>query len=110
MAHGIPTPATRRSCTLCRDAVSIAKRLEGWAFPGTGHDGHGECVHCVVCGLCKGSGKVCRECWRCADHAVTPDDDDLPGCLRFRWSSVLRQEVGYFEHDYWSPATGRWVA
>jgi hypothetical protein len=71
--------------------------------PATGHDGEG-CIHCTVCGRCRGTGTVCRWCERCTEH----QDEVGADCERLRWDRFLRAERTYWEHSVFDKATGRW--
>lgn len=101
--HGEVTSLRRKDCTTCDSGYRRARRL-GWQRP-TGHEGV-DCCHCDVCGLCKGTGKVCRDCWRCLDH-----QESGYGCEVFRWDPRTRVEslIGY-RHDLFNPHVRRWAA
>lgn len=65
-----------------------------------------DCLHCEDdgCGLCMNSGRVCRWCLRCPEH----EEETGAQCERERWSQLHLDQVTYFVHSYYDPATGRW--
>ena len=113
LRHGIPTPATWRTCELC-DIERRAARHRGWQGRPTWHEGP-DCAHCEVCGLCKASGRVCRVCLRCDEHPLDSTDPlQWADCQAFDevWDHKLREVVFVTAHvaETFDPAAGRWAA
>lgn len=103
IAHGVPTPETTRSCPVCAELVARA-RLWGWTKP-TGHDGE-DCLHCIACGLCKASGRVCRHCGFCDRHHGQSAMTET--CWGSRRSRITRQNEFFHAGSYWRRDTRTW--
>jgi hypothetical protein len=105
MSHGSVTDATAAGCYGCDQALLLA-RLSGWERP-TGHDGE-DCLHCAVCGLCKGTERVCRDCQRCDEHLADRWEYPTDTCWPWRWDKVRREEVAHHVPNRWHLDTRKW--
>lgn len=69
-----------------------------------GHTGDG-CVHCAVCDACAGSGRVCRECGLCVEHA----EREL-ATRQARYNELLAGAVATKAHGRKEMERGAWWA
>ncbi|PXY32965.1 hypothetical protein BAY59_07535 [Prauserella coralliicola] len=65
-----------------------------------------DCLACEQCLRCKHEVAVCRDCWRCPDHADTVSVERE--CVQYRWDRVTREWRTYHEPNVFDHATGRW--
>jgi hypothetical protein len=93
-------------CEACDAAGDIWYALN-WpaavANPQIGHDGE-DCLHCTVCGACRGTGTVCRWCERCTAH----QDELGRECEQLRWDKFVREERIFWVHSVFDTSTRCW--
>lgn len=66
-----------------------------------------DCTHCTEpgCNACMKTGRVCRHCARCVDHA---DPGQADACTGTRWSQLHRAEVEFHVPSTYNRHTGLW--